>query len=154
MDDEPAGERSVDAWDEDEVAVQRKDAHKNLMVDENGNAVMDAVQVVDPTQAVVKTLQDDVVGYGEHVCGDYGASAGGEERDDERRGKRRGEGPEPTEDGYSHSVTTVNYTFNGQGQLTGATGLDDEPAGERSVDAWDEDGRGSTQRRAQEFDGR
>jgi hypothetical protein len=27
------------------------------MVDENGNAVMDAVQVVDPTQAVVKTLQ-------------------------------------------------------------------------------------------------
>jgi hypothetical protein len=39
------------------VAVQKKDAHNNLMEDENGNAVMDAVQVADPTQAVVKTLQ-------------------------------------------------------------------------------------------------
>jgi hypothetical protein len=103
------------------VAVQKRDAHNNLMVDENGNAVMDAVQVADPTQAVVKTIQgtwSDTVNTYAVIMGQAQVVRSVTTSDAVKDGVKI----QPTEDRYSHSVTTVNYTFNGQGQLTGATG--------------------------------
>jgi formylmethanofuran dehydrogenase subunit E len=103
------------------VAVQKRDAHNNLMVDENGNAVMDAVQVADPTKAVVKTIQgtwSDTVNTYAVIMGQAQVVRSVTTSDAVKDGVKI----QPTEDRYSHSVTTVNYTFNGQGQLTGATG--------------------------------
>jgi hypothetical protein len=68
----------------------------------------------------------DDVQRGEHVSGDRGSGAGGEERDDELRGDCFERCIHKITDtgahGYSRSVTTVDYSFNEKGQLMGAAG--------------------------------
>jgi hypothetical protein len=103
------------------ITVQRKDAHENAMVDENGDAVMEAVQIVDRDVAATPTLQTTwsntentygvILGQAQVITSVTTSDA-----------IRDGRILQSTEDRYSHSVTTVNYTFNAQGQLTGASG--------------------------------